>query len=117
MGGMSEPTESIHDREGRKNSGVTFRKLLEDAARYPVPRAPTFPVFSPSVLRSKVESDWRSTFLEGPTWFLPSARAAMALALRRLTIIPGDRVLLPAYHCGSLVEPALKWIFTASRRT
>lgn len=40
--------------------------------------------------------------------FLRLGRIALAAALRLLGIAPGDRVLLPAYHCVSMVEPVLK---------
>ncbi len=37
--------------------------------------------------------------------YVTSARVAIALALQRLGVGPGDRVLVPAYHCLSMVEP------------
>ncbi len=36
-----------------------------------------------------------------------SARVAIALALQRLGVGRGDRVLVPAYHCLSMVEPVV----------
>ncbi|MHC4550155.1 MAG: DegT/DnrJ/EryC1/StrS family aminotransferase [Planctomycetota bacterium] len=50
-----------------------------------------------------------SVFLDTEALFLPSGRVALAHALRALGVGPGDRVLMPAFHCGSLVEPAL-WL-------
>ncbi|HET9253174.1 MAG TPA: DegT/DnrJ/EryC1/StrS family aminotransferase [Candidatus Eisenbacteria bacterium] len=77
-----------------------------DPGSYPAPRIPLFPVLSsrtfgasgpgaPSVLDSK--------------WVLPLTygRMAIALALRELGVTPGDRVLLPSYHCLSMVDPVL----------
>lgn len=37
--------------------------------------------------------------------YVTSARVAIALALQRLGVGHGDRVLVPAYHCLSMVEP------------
>ena len=37
--------------------------------------------------------------------YVTSARVAIALALKRLGVRPGDHVLVPAYHCMSMVEP------------
>ena len=37
--------------------------------------------------------------------YVTSARVAIALALKRLGVHPGDHVLVPAYHCLSMVEP------------
>ncbi len=37
--------------------------------------------------------------------YVTSARVAIALALQRLGVGAGDRVLVPAYHCLSMVEP------------
>jgi dTDP-4-amino-4,6-dideoxygalactose transaminase len=38
-----------------------------------------------------------------------AARTALALALKRLGVGPGDAVLVPAYHCPSMVEPIV-WV-------
>ncbi len=37
--------------------------------------------------------------------YVTSARVAIALALKRLGVRPGDHVLVPAYHCLSMIEP------------
>ena len=39
--------------------------------------------------------------------YVTSARVAIALALQRLGVGPGDQVLVPAYHCLSMVEPVV----------
>jgi dTDP-4-amino-4,6-dideoxygalactose transaminase len=36
-----------------------------------------------------------------------SGRVAIALALRQMDIGPGDRVLVPAYHCASMIAPVV----------
>lgn len=50
-----------------------------------------------------------SRFFETDCLPLRSGRAAITQALRLSGVGPGDEVLLPAYHCGSMVEPAL-WL-------
>lgn len=50
------------------------------------------------------------TFLDaGPLHLVPSGRIAIALALEYLGVAPGAEVLLPAYHCPSMVEP-VTWL-------
>ena len=39
--------------------------------------------------------------------YVTSARVAIALALKRLGVKAGDYVLVPAYHCLSMVEPIM----------
>lgn len=38
-----------------------------------------------------------------------SGRVAIALALQQMRVGPGDSVLVPAYHCASMIEP-VTWI-------
>ena len=45
----------------------------------------------------------------GPHFFLTSGRVAIAEALRLLEIKENDEVLVPAYHCNSMVEPIV-WL-------
>jgi perosamine synthetase len=39
--------------------------------------------------------------------FVTSGRVAIAQALRQMNIGPGDSVLVPAYHCASMIEPVV----------
>jgi perosamine synthetase len=41
--------------------------------------------------------------------YLPSGRSAIGLGLERLGIGAGDEVLVPAYHCPSMIDP-LRWL-------
>lgn len=43
----------------------------------------------------------------GRTLQLTSGRSGIALALRHLGIARGDEVLVPAYHCTSMIEPVV----------
>ncbi len=40
--------------------------------------------------------------------YTTSGRAAIALALRALKIGPGDKVLVPTYHCQTMIAPVVK---------
>jgi dTDP-4-amino-4,6-dideoxygalactose transaminase len=74
---------------------------------YPRARIPTKPVLSrasfgggghaPSIL------DVREARL------VTSGRVAIALALRQMGVGAGDRVLVPSYHCASMIEPVV-WL-------
>jgi perosamine synthetase len=46
---------------------------------------------------------------EGNTLYLTSGRTAIGLGLERLGTGTGDEVLVPAYHCPSMIEP-LHWL-------
>lgn len=74
---------------------------------YPRPRVPVLPLLSGLSLGRSGSS--RSICLADryPYRALASGAAAIALALREIGIGAGDTVLIPAYHCRSMVEPAL----------
>lgn len=38
-----------------------------------------------------------------------SGRVAIAMALRQMGVGPGDKVLMPSYHCASMIEPVV-WL-------
>jgi dTDP-4-amino-4,6-dideoxygalactose transaminase len=46
-------------------------------------------------------------FDDGANLVVRSGRAAIALCLQLIGVRPGDEVLLPSYHCGSMVEPII----------
>jgi perosamine synthetase len=79
---------------------VLFRDINADADRFPPPQVPMLPVLSPA---ASVIPDL------GKCHFFPSATAALTHAYRTLGIENGAGILLPAYHCGAMVEPAL-WL-------
>jgi perosamine synthetase len=39
--------------------------------------------------------------------FVTSGRIAIALALKQMGVGPGDTVLVPSYHCASMIEPVV----------
>jgi perosamine synthetase len=77
---------------------------------YPRSRIPTQPLLSlSSFFRGKCRSDLPSVLDAGNALFVTSGRVAIALALQQMKIAKGDKVLVPAYHCASMVEPVI-WL-------
>ena len=76
---------------------------------YPKPRIPTLPILS---LQSFAvpQGEHVPSVLDFPlVKFVTSGRVAIALALQQMKIGKDDKVLLPAYHCGAMVEPII-WV-------
>ncbi len=81
--------------------------------RFPIPRVPKNPVLGwSSFARGASDASVSDGTAMLPSVlslpnkrYVTSARVAIALALQRLGVGPGDRVLVPAYHCLSMVEP------------
>jgi perosamine synthetase len=77
---------------------------------YPRSRIPTQPLLSlSSFFRGKCRSELPSVLDAGTAIFVTSGRVAIALALQQMKIGKGDKVLVPAYHCASMVEPVI-WL-------
>lgn len=74
---------------------------------YPQPRIPVLPVVSWGACFGRRRPHPPSVLQAG--WKVDVARgaAAIALALQHGGIEAGDRVLLPAFHCHSMIEPFL----------
>ena len=77
------------------------------AATYPRPRLPVLPVLSTRSFHETTEAEFPSRFFGADCVALRTGRAAIAQALRLAGVGPGHEVLIPGYHCGSMVEPAL----------
>lgn len=67
------------------------------------------PVLNLGAFWGNHRSGYPSRFLGRNSVFLTGARAALAHAFRGSGVSERSKVLLPAYHCGSMVEPAL-WL-------
>ncbi|HEX5136653.1 MAG TPA: DegT/DnrJ/EryC1/StrS family aminotransferase [Planctomycetota bacterium] len=79
-------------------------KTLEAAPpEYPPAKAPSHPVLSTGTLG--LRRGVPSVLDAGRVVHTVSGRMALALALERLGIGRGARVLLPGYHCTAIVEP------------
>lgn len=74
---------------------------------YPEPKVPSHPVLSAGTLGG-CGAAVPSVLDAGRAVHTVSGRMALALALERLGIGRGARVLLPAYHCLALVEPVVR---------
>lgn len=85
---------------------------------YPAATAPSHPVLSAGTLG--LARGVPSVLDAGRATHTVSGRMALALALERLGIGRGARVLLPSYHCTALVEPVVRAgavpVFYALRR-
>ncbi len=76
------------------------------AAQYPRSKAPVGPLLSSASL-GRERTHTPSILDSGPVRLTTSGRVAIALAMREMKIGPGDAVLVPAYHCASMVEPVI----------
>jgi perosamine synthetase len=76
-------------------------------ADYPAARAPVAPVLSLAAFGGRGEPHAPSILDAGSARFVTSGRIAIALALRQMNIGPGDSVLVPAFHCASMIEPVV----------
>ena len=74
-------------------------------AGWPAPRAPNSPVASFGLCIGAPAPRLAAVHDAGESLLLGSGRAAIAMALRAGGVGAADAVLLPAYHCMSMVEP------------
>jgi len=78
-------------------------------------RIPRYPLLTwPTWRASQQRVDIGCVLDAGHLAFTTNGRMAMVLALQRLGIGPGDEVLLPAYHCPSMVSP-VNWTGACAR--
>ena len=77
--------------------------------KFPEPHVPKNPVLGWSSFSRATAVDAANTLPSvlslSHVRYVTSARVAIALALKRLGVRPGDEVLVPGYHCMSMVEP------------
>lgn len=74
---------------------------------YPRSRLPINPPLSMASFLRGLHGAVPSILDAGPRRYTTSGRVAIALALRDAGIGPGDKVLVPSYHCSSMVEPVI----------
>src|SRR5665647_506392 len=87
-------------------SKVTFYPMEADGANYPKATLPLLPPASWSGWLGRKHVAAGSAFVQGGISFI-RGRYALAEAMRRAGAGPGKAVLLPAFHCRAMVEPAL----------
>lgn len=76
-------------------------------ADFPRALVPTHAVLSFGSFRRGKGPRVLSVLDVGATRFVTSGRVAIAQALRQMKVGPGDAVLVPSYHCASMIEPVV----------
>lgn len=71
----------------------------------PVPDIPVRPVLSLATFAGKQTPPVASILDVGPKAFVTAGRVAIALALQAMGVKEGKKVLVPAFHCASMVDP------------
>jgi len=87
---------------------VRFQPINESAQSYPKPCLPVQPILDLSLIGPQTKQPTGSAFIDQGEFFV-NARTALAQALISAGVDENSSVLIPAYHCGSMVEPAL-WL-------
>jgi perosamine synthetase len=77
------------------------------AAALPPSRLPVAPPLSLAAFRRGGGPPVQSILNAGQARLVTSGRVAIALALRQMGVGPGQSVLVPAYHCASMIEPVV----------
>ncbi len=77
--------------------------------RIPVPDIPIYPVLSGGALWPGRRAAYPNVLDAGPAAFVRLGRYAISLAFKCLDLRPDDRVLVPAYHCDSMIVPMLEY--------
>lgn len=94
------------------NQDVGFKCTLtnDETATVPLlPKSPIplSPVLSAASFLHQGHPLVRSIIDAGRPCLVTSGRVAIALALREMAVDAGDEVLVPAYHCASMIEPVI----------
>lgn len=87
---------------------IRFHPINKEVQSYPKPSLPVQPIVDISLLRLQTQKLAASAFFNKGEFFI-NARTALAQALISAGLDENSGVLIPAYHCGSMVEPAL-WL-------
>lgn len=86
---------------------LVLDQLDAAACDYPAPRIPLLPVLSPASLGRTAGDRPVSRFLAPDARFVRTGRAGLAIIMQHLGLKPGERVLVPGYHCPSMLTPIL----------
>ena len=76
---------------------------------YPKPLLPHHSVLSLATFRARGRALFPSILDNGEGKLVTSGRMAIALALQHMGVGRGDKVLIPAFHCTSMVDPVV-WV-------
>ena len=85
--------------------GVAYHQIIAGAAGFPDADIPMYPPASWSQIVSVGGKRMESVFLRPEALFVRNGRSALAMALKHAGIGAHSQVLLPAYHCPSMIEP------------
>ncbi|MEO7493607.1 MAG: aminotransferase class I/II-fold pyridoxal phosphate-dependent enzyme, partial [Massilia sp.] len=77
------------------------------AIGFPPAAVPVKPVLSLAAFFHRGARRAPSILDVGEPKLVTSGRIAIALALREMQVGPGDAVLVPAFHCASMIEPVI----------
>lgn len=86
---------------GRRHQGTMNRARMNVAI-------PRLPVLGWATFRGARQPSVPSLLDSPRLVYTTSGRAAIGLALRILDIGPGDRVLVPTYHCPTMIAPVVR---------
>lgn len=98
--GERRMTVSLTGPEGAPNRPKISRQI-------PVADVPVYPVLSGHSIAPGRPHPYPNVLDAGSAAFLRLGRYAIALAFKHLDLQPGDKVLVPSYHCDSMIYPVL----------
>jgi len=76
--------------------------------RFPRPRVPVLPHFPSGMPGLGKSTRHRSGFLDGQSASYSLGRYALTAVLKSLGVGPGKTVLIPAYHCRTMIDPVVR---------
>jgi perosamine synthetase len=90
------------------NSGLKSAADVEiNIAHFPPARVPTAPVLSAASIRGEGGKHVPSILDAAEVKYVTSGRVAIGLALKQMGVGTNDSVLVPSYHCASMIEPVI----------
>jgi len=88
---------------------MRLHPLISDTHQFPKAKVPILPVMNFGMVLGSSRSKSPSRFMTSDPLYLRSGSVALAHALQAAGVDRDDTVLIPAYHCVAMVEPAL-WL-------
>jgi len=104
MGNFSISDVKTGEAADQARAEGSFAPAVPD---YPRSRLPISPPLSMASFMRGLHGPVPSILDSGSRRYTTSGRVAIALALREAGVGPGDTVLVPAYHCASMIEPVI----------
>jgi len=87
---------------------VQFNRFDPTGCQFPRPYVPVLPTFPSGVPGLCSSETFRSAFLDVPCASYSFGRYALTAALRYLGVGAGTTVLIPAYHCRTMIDPVVR---------